>query len=82
MDNISVCKARLRMGKKLANKIQEKWGNEQIDVVIPIPDTSRGAFAKDERTDAIWVTEAENTITWNHTNSCISTLHSFVYLRD
>ncbi|CAB9542620.1 Amidophosphoribosyltransferase (EC [Bathymodiolus brooksi thiotrophic gill symbiont] len=43
IDNISVYKSRLRMGKKLANKIQEKWGNEQIDVVIPIPDTSRVA---------------------------------------
>jgi amidophosphoribosyltransferase len=43
IDNISVYKSRVRMGKKLANKIQEKWGNEQIDVVIPIPDTSRVA---------------------------------------
>lgn len=43
IDNISVYKSRLRMGEKLAKKIQEKWGNEQIDVVIPIPDTSRVA---------------------------------------
>lgn len=42
MDNISVYKSRLRMGEKLANKIEEEWGAEHdIDVVIPIPDTSR-----------------------------------------
>lgn len=42
MDNISVYKSRLRMGEKLANKIQNEW-QEKIDVVIPIPDTSRVA---------------------------------------
>ena len=42
MDNISVYKARLRMGEKLAQKILKQWGEEHdIDVVIPIPDTSR-----------------------------------------
>ncbi|MDC9714667.1 MAG: amidophosphoribosyltransferase [Gammaproteobacteria bacterium] len=41
IDNISVYKSRLRMGEKLAKKIQQEWGNEKIDVVIPIPDTSR-----------------------------------------
>ncbi len=41
IDNISVYKSRLRMGEKLAKKIREQWANEQIDVVIPIPDTSR-----------------------------------------
>lgn len=40
IDNISVYKSRLRMGDKLAKKIRTKW-TEQIDVVIPIPDTSR-----------------------------------------
>jgi amidophosphoribosyltransferase len=29
------------MGEKLAAKIQQEWSNEKIDVVIPIPDTSR-----------------------------------------
>ncbi|BAS67166.1 amidophosphoribosyltransferase [Bathymodiolus septemdierum thioautotrophic gill symbiont] len=42
IDNISVYKSRLRMGEKLAEKIQNEW-NEKIDVVIPIPDTSRVA---------------------------------------
>jgi amidophosphoribosyltransferase len=41
MDNIFVHKARMRMGKKLAKKIQKEWKNHDIDVVIPIPDTSR-----------------------------------------
>lgn len=41
MDNISVYKARLRMGEKLAQKIMRDWGEHDIDVVIPIPDTSR-----------------------------------------
>lgn len=42
MDNISVYKSRLRMGEKLAQKILKEWGEDHdIDVVIPIPDTSR-----------------------------------------
>lgn len=41
LDNISVYKARRRMGDKLADKIQKLRPNHDIDVVIPIPDTSR-----------------------------------------
>ncbi|MFZ5561250.1 MAG: amidophosphoribosyltransferase [Pseudomonadota bacterium] len=41
IDNISVHKARLRMGERLAAKIRREWGSHDIDVVIPIPDTSR-----------------------------------------
>ena len=41
IDNISVYKARLRMGDKLADKIRRVWPDHDIDVVIPIPDTSR-----------------------------------------
>ncbi|HEV7165067.1 MAG TPA: amidophosphoribosyltransferase [Gammaproteobacteria bacterium] len=41
MDDISVHKARMRMGEKLAEKIQREWAEHNIDVVIPIPDTSR-----------------------------------------
>lgn len=46
MDNISVHKARSRMGRKLANKIRREWSKGDIDVVIPIPDTSRTAALK------------------------------------
>ena len=41
MDGISVYKTRLRMGEMLAKKIQREWPDHDIDVVIPIPDTSR-----------------------------------------
>ncbi|MFV5490972.1 amidophosphoribosyltransferase [Acinetobacter sp. ASP199] len=42
IDGISVYKARLKMGEKLAHKILREWSDEHdIDVVIPIPDTSR-----------------------------------------
>jgi amidophosphoribosyltransferase len=41
MDNISVYKARLRMGQKLVQKILREHPDHDIDVVIPIPDTSR-----------------------------------------
>lgn len=41
IDDISVYKSRLRMGEKLAEKIQREWVGHNIDVVMPIPDTSR-----------------------------------------
>ncbi len=41
MDGISVYKARLRMGEKLADKLLKLRPDNDIDVVIPIPDTSR-----------------------------------------
>ncbi len=41
IDGISVYKARLRMGEKLAAKIAREHPDHDIDVVIPIPDTSR-----------------------------------------
>jgi len=43
IDDISVYKARLRMGEKLADKIRRVRPDHDIDVVIPIPDTSRTA---------------------------------------
>lgn len=43
MDGISVYKARLRQGEKLADKILRENPTHDIDVVIPIPDSSRVA---------------------------------------
>lgn len=41
MDGSSVHKSRMKMGEKLAEKILRERPNHDIDVVIPIPDTSR-----------------------------------------
>ena len=41
IDGVSVYKARLRMGDYLAKKILREFPDHDIDVVLPIPDTSR-----------------------------------------
>ena len=41
IDGISVYSARMKMGKALAKKITKEWKDHDIDVVMPIPDTSR-----------------------------------------
>ena len=43
IDNIHMYKTRLRQGIKLAEKILREWPDHDIDVVVPIPDTSRVA---------------------------------------
>ena len=43
IENVYVQKARMRMGNRLAKKVQREWADHDIDVVIPIPDTSRTA---------------------------------------
>ncbi len=43
IDDVSVYKARLRMGERLTDQIMRRWPDNDIDVVIPIPDTSRTA---------------------------------------
>ncbi len=40
IDNISVYASRVHMGKKLGQKIKQDWEDLEIDVVIPIPETS------------------------------------------
>lgn len=41
MDGISVYESRLKMGEKLAYQVMDRHPEHDIDVVIPIPDTSR-----------------------------------------
>lgn len=41
IDEVSVHKARMRMGVKLAEKVLREMPEHDIDVIIPIPDTSR-----------------------------------------
>ncbi len=41
IDGVSVYQTRLHMGESLAEKIHREWKQHDIDVVIPIPDTSR-----------------------------------------
>ena len=41
IDGVSVYETRLNMGEKLAEKIRKHYKHLQIDVVIPIPDSSR-----------------------------------------
>lgn len=40
IDGISVYASRVNMGKKLGQKIAKQWAEMDIDVVIPIPETS------------------------------------------
>src|ERR1700755_870862 len=46
IEKISVYRARMRMGDRLAEKILRERPNNDIDVVIPIPDTSRTSALK------------------------------------
>jgi len=50
IDDVSVYKSRMEMGKKLSAKVLRDWPDHDIDVIIPVPDTSRTAaleMAKD-----------------------------------
>jgi len=60
LDGVSVHKARLRMGIKLAEKIERVRPDHDIDVVIPIPDTSRTSAL--ELANALGVTYREGFI--------------------
>ncbi|AIY65941.1 amidophosphoribosyltransferase [Pseudoalteromonas piratica] len=40
IDKISVYAARVNMGTKLGEKVKREWADKEIDVVIPIPETS------------------------------------------
>ncbi len=43
IDSISVYQTRINMGKRLGNRLRQEWPDHDIDVVIPVPDTSRTA---------------------------------------
>ncbi len=43
IDGISVHKSRMRMGDKIAQKIKRDYPDHDIDIVMPIPDTSRSS---------------------------------------
>ena len=43
IDDVFVHKARMRMGVALAERLKREWGDHDIDVVMPVPDTSRTA---------------------------------------
>lgn len=40
IENISVYQARLQIGQLLGEKMKETWDCNQIDVIVPVPDTS------------------------------------------
>lgn len=46
LDGVYVYKARLRMGEKLGDKLLREWPDHDIDVVIPVPESSRTAAAE------------------------------------
>lgn len=43
IDGIAVYRTRMNMGEKLAQRLKQTWRDRDIDVVIPVPDTSRTA---------------------------------------
>ncbi len=43
IDNVFVHKARMRMGVKLAEQVKNNWPKHDIDVIIPVPDSSRSS---------------------------------------
>jgi len=53
IDDISVHKARMRMGVTLGEKILRLRPDHDIDVVIPIPDTSRADGARGRREEGL-----------------------------
>ncbi len=43
IDGIAVHRTRMNMGENLARRIKRNWPEHDIDVIIPVPDTSRTA---------------------------------------
>ena len=57
MDGVQVYEARSKMGEKLANKILRLFPNHNIDVVMPIPETSRTSALTAAKTLGVPYTE-------------------------
>jgi len=53
MDGVSVYEARLHMGEQLAERINRHHRHLDIDVVIPVPDTSRGHLPRGFRQEPL-----------------------------
>ena len=68
IDDISVYKCRLRMGEKLAEKVLRLMPDHDIDVVIPIPDTSRVSAQSRAETLGVKLREGfmEKSLHWPH----------------
>jgi amidophosphoribosyltransferase len=43
LDNIPVYQTRMHMGKRQGQRLKAEWQNHDIDVIVPVPDTSRTA---------------------------------------
>ncbi len=43
LDDIPVYQTRMHMGKRLGQRLKEEWQDHDIDVIVPVPDTSRTA---------------------------------------
>ncbi len=43
LDDIPVYQTRMYMGQKLGQRLQEEWPQHDIDLIVPVPDTSRTA---------------------------------------
>ncbi len=41
LDDIPVYKTRIHMGERLGHRLKQEWCDHDIDVIIPVPDTSR-----------------------------------------
>ncbi len=80
IENISVHQARIIIGNLMGEKIQNKWDSSQIDVIVPVPDTSitfangiqdvihkpiREGFIKNRYIDRTFIMENNNMIQRN-----------------
>ena len=80
VEKINVTEARIKIGTLLGNKILKTWHNHDIDIIVPVPDTSvifatgvqeilnipmRGGFIKNRYVDRTFIMKNFNMITKN-----------------